>query len=124
LEPRLGETISHELRKQVQRDGTFRLNTKGEGDVVVSTTITAYNRQGVTFRATDTLTPRDYRIYILAHVTAFDRVSGKNIVDRDFRGHTTVRVGSDQSSAERQALPLLAEGLARNIASAIVDGEW
>jgi hypothetical protein len=112
------------LRKQIQRDGTYRLNTKGDGDVVVSTTITSYSRDGVTFRPRDTLTVQDYRIHIVAHVTAYDRVSGKNIVNRDFRGRTEVRVGSDQSSAERQALPLLAEDLARNITSAIVDGEW
>ena len=35
FEPRLAEALNHQLRKQVQRDGTYRLNTRGEGDVVV-----------------------------------------------------------------------------------------
>jgi hypothetical protein len=61
---------------------------------------------------------------MFAHVTAYDRITGKNVVDRDFIGHTTVRIGSDQASSERQALPLLTEDLARNITSALVDGEW
>lgn len=124
MEPRLAEALNQQLRKQIQRDGTYHLNTKGEGDVTVSTTIVRYNRVGVTFQSSDTLTVRDYRIQLFAHVTAYDRVSGKTIVDRDFVGHTTVRVGSDQASSERQALPLLAEDLARNITSALVDGEW
>jgi hypothetical protein len=124
MEPRLAEALNHQLRKQIQRDGTYHLNTKGEGDVTVSTTIVRYNRIGETFQSRDTLTVRDYRIQLFAHVTAYDRVSGKTIVDRDFIGHTTVRVGSDQASSERQALPLLTEDLARNITSALVDGEW
>lgn len=124
MEPRLAEALNQQLRKQIQRDGTYHLNTKGDGDVTVITTILRYNRIGETFQARDTLTVRDYRVQLFAHVTAYDRVSGKNIVDRDFVGHTTVRIGSDQASSERQALPLLTEDLARNITAAIVDGEW
>ncbi len=124
LEPRVSDAFSHALRKQIQRDGTFRLRTSGEGDVVVTTTIRRYHRQGLTFQRGDTLTVRDYNIQLFAHVRAFDRVTGRNIVNREFQGRTTVRVGNDQASAERQALPLLAEELAHNVASAIADGEW
>jgi hypothetical protein len=124
LEPRVSDAFSHALRKQIQRDGTFRLRTSGEGDVVVTTTITRYHRQGLTFQRGDTLTVRDYNIQLFARVRAFDRVTGRNIVNREFHGRTTVRVGNDQSSAERQALPLLAEQLAHTVASAIADGEW
>lgn len=124
LEPRIGEALSHALRKQIQHDGTYRLDTRSDGDIVVSTTITGYDRQGLTFEPLDTLTVRDYGVRLHAHVVAFDRIAGKNVVDRDFNGHTTVRVGRDQASAERQALPLLAEDLARNITAALVDGAW
>ncbi len=124
FEPRLAVELNKQLRKQLQRDGTYRLETRGEGDVFVTTTILGYQRIGETFQPRDTLTVRDFRVVLTAHVTAYDRVSGKNLVDREFRGRTTVRLGSDQSSAERQALPLLAEDLARNITTALVDGEW
>src|SRR5687767_1010822 len=70
FEPRVAEALNHQLRKQVQRDGTYRLNTRGEGDVVVTATITKYNRIGETFQRRDTLTARDYRIQLFAHVTA------------------------------------------------------
>lgn len=124
FEPRVAEALNHQLRKQMQRDGTFRLNTRGEGDVVVTTTITKYQRIGETFQRRDTLTARDYRIQLYAHVTAYDRVSGKNLVNQEFVGRTTVRLGNDQASAERQALPLVTEDLARIITSALADGEW
>jgi len=123
-EPRIAEELNHQLRRQLQRDGTFRLATREDGDVVVNATITKYNRIGETFQRRDTLTARDYRIQLVAFVTAYDRVSGKNLVNREFVGRTLVRIGSDQASAERQALPLLTEDLARIITSAIADGEW
>ena len=124
IEPRIAEELNHQLRKQIQRDGTFRLETRGDGDVVVTTTITRYHRIGETFQPRDTLTVRDYRVQLTAVVTAYDRVTGKNLVNREFVGRTTVQLGGDQASAERQALPLLTEDLARNIASAIADGDW
>ena len=123
-EPRLGEELNHELRRQIQRDGTYRLATREDGDVVVTTTIMEYNRSGETFLKRDTLTARDYRIHLVALVTAYDRVTGKNIVNRKVTGRTLVRIGSDQAAAERQALPLLTEDLARVITSALADGEW
>ena len=123
-EPRIAEELNHQLRRQIQRDGTYRLATREDGDVVVNATVTKYNRIGETFQRRDTLTARDYRIQLVAFVTAYDRVSGKNLVHREFIGRTLVRIGSDQASAERQALPLLTEDLARIITSAIADGEW
>ena len=124
FEPRLAVELNQQLRKQLQRDGTYRLETRGEGDVIVTTTILSYVRIGESFQPRDTLTVRDYRVHLSARVTAYDRVTGKNIVDREFRGRTTVQPGGDQASAERQALPLLTEDLARNITAALVDGEW
>lgn len=124
FEPRVAEELNHQLRRQIQRDGTYRLSTREAGDVVVTTTILKYHRIGETYQPRDTLTVRDYRVQLVAMVTAYDKVSGKNIVNREFIGHTSVRIGSDEASAERQALPLLTEDLARNITAAIVDGEW
>ena len=42
----------------------------------------------------------------------------------DGTGATTVRVGSDLSSGERQAVPLIADELARRATALIVDGDW
>ena len=124
MEPRLAEQLNHQLRKQIQRDGTYKLRTRGDGDIVVTTTITRYHRIGETYQPRDTLTIRDYRIQLFAFVTAYDRVSGRNLVNREFVGRTWVRIGADEASAEREAVPLLTEDLARNITSALADGEW
>ncbi len=123
-EPRLTEAVTLSLRKQLQQDGTFKLDTQRTGDVVVSGSIIEYDRAQLSFQPRDNLTPRDYRVTIWAEVSARERTSGKTLLARRVRGHTTVRVGSDLVSAERQAIPLAAEDLARNITALLVDGEW
>ena len=50
--------------------------------------------------------------------------SGKVVFDREVTGRTTVRVGSDLPSAERQAVPVLAEDFARNATTLLAEGTW
>ena len=68
--------------------------------------------------------PRDYALGMTAKLTVRDRGTGKILFDREVSGRTTIRSGSDLASAERQAVPMLAEDLARNATSLIVDGNW
>ena len=46
------------------------------------------------------------------------------LLDKDIKGHTLVHIGDDLASAERQALPLLADDLAQNIAELLTEGAW
>jgi hypothetical protein len=124
IEPRLSDAVTSQLRKQLQQDGTYRLDTKGDADVVVSGSIVEYDRSGLSFQPRDVITPREYRIVLSALVTARERSTGRVLLSRRVSGHTNVRVGDDLTSAERQAVPLLAEDLARNITSVLVDSDW
>jgi hypothetical protein len=124
LEPRLADAVSFQLRKQLQRDGTYELNTHDSGDIILSGVITRYQRHELSFARDDILTVRDYRLTLTAQVTARERSSGKVILDRAVTGYTLIRVGSDLTSTERQALPLLAADLAKNVTSLLVDGTW
>ena len=123
-QPRLSEYVTMSLRKQLQQDGTFTLDTHKDGDIIVEGTIFYYDRSYLSFQPEDILTPRDYQVVLRAHVTARERRSGKTLLNRDVSGRTTVRVGTDLTSAERQAAPLLAEDLGRNMTALLVDGEW
>src|SRR5258707_744808 len=44
LEPRLGDAVTSEMRKELQRDGTYKLATHNDGDIIVSGVITHYTR--------------------------------------------------------------------------------
>ena len=124
LEPRLSDALALQLRKQLQRDGTYRLASHDDGDVIVTGTIVRYDRLELSFQPSDVLTVRDYRLRMTAHVTARERASGKMLLDQPVTGTTLVRVGNDFASSERQALPLLADDLARNVTALLVDGTW
>jgi hypothetical protein len=124
MEPRLGVAVNHALRKELQRDGTFRLNTHGDGDILVNVEIVRYHRRGIAFQSKDTITAEDYELTMDAKVVATERRSGREILNKEVRGRTTIRVGSDLVSVERQALPLLADDLARHIRVLLSDGDW
>ena len=123
-EPRLVEAVSFAFRRQLQQDGTYKLDTQNEGDIVLTGAIVNYERKSLSFQSRDVLTPRDYRLTITAHITAKDRLTGKLLLDRQITGYSDIRIGPDLSSAERQALPLVAADLARNATALLVDGGW
>lgn len=122
--PRLAEEVNRSLRETLQRDGTYRLDTQGGGDVVLNGVIRRYERNGVTFLARDTLTTADYQLVLTVKVTATDRTTGKVILDRDVKGKVTIFSTRDLTSAERQALPLLAADFAQNATTMLTEGTW
>jgi len=124
LQPRLGDAVTQALRERLQVDDTYRLATSRPGDVVVSGVIRNYQREGLGYLNNDASTPQNYRVGATIHIVVRDRATGKLILERDVKGHTLVNVGSDFTSSERQAAPLLAADLAQNIAALITEGAW
>ena len=111
------------LRRQLQRDGTYSLSTRGGADIVLNTVLTRYERHELSLLPNDVLTVRDYRVSVTAQVSARETGSGKLLLDQTVTAYTLVRVGSDLTSSERQALPVLADGLAKNITALLGRGK-
>jgi len=124
LQPRLGDEVTAQLRKQLQQDATFHLASHDDGDIVVSGSVNGYYRQGVSLSPSDTLTVVDYRLQVRAQVTARERGSGKLILNQLVSGFTLIRVTTDLTSTERQAMPLLAADLAKNVTALLAEGNW
>jgi hypothetical protein len=124
MEPRLGDAVTSALRRNIQRDGTYEVATRDTADIVVTGVLKRYERHELSFVPKDVLTVRDYRVSVTAQVTARDTISGKTILDQETTGYTLVRVGTDLTSSERQAAPLLADDLAEKITALLVDGSW
>ena len=81
-------------------------------------------RTEVTLSSSDVLTVQDFRLTVTAQVTARERATGKVLIDQSVNGYTLIRVGSDLTSAERQAMPLLAQDLARRVTALLAEGKW
>lgn len=123
-EPRLLESVNQSIRAAIQRDGTFHLDTHGDGTIVISGEIIRFDRAPISFQPNDVLTVRDYDLSMTAHVIARERTTGRVVMEKNFNGRSTIRTGSDLSSAERQAIPLMAEDLATRIVEHLADGKW
>ncbi len=124
IEPRLVEAVAQALRRNLQQDGTYRLRSAGDADVIVNGVIIRYERVPISFQPTDVISVQDYEEKLIAKVTATERISGKVVLDREVTGRTIVSVGTDLASAERQAIPLLANDLARNATTYLTEGSW
>lgn len=124
LEPGLSDWVTDALRRRLQQDGTYRLDSRGEADVIVTGTIQRLDRTPIAFLPRDTLTPQQYHIRIVAHIVARERSTGRVLLDRQVSGRASLFTGADQSSQERQAIPLAADDLARTATSLIADGLW
>lgn len=124
FQPRLGDALTKAVRERIQTDGSFRLATRNPGDIVISGTISFYGRESLNFLSTDSVTPENYRVGLLAHVVIRDRASGKLLLEKNLKPHTLVHVSADLASAERQALPLIAEDFARDLVSLLSESAW
>ena len=124
MEPQLGDDVTNQVRKQLQRNGTYHLSSANDGDIIVSGVLVSYMRIPLAFQPTDALTVTDYSVRLIAQVTARERSSGKVLLNQTVSGTTLVIVGSDLTSAERQARPLLAADLAKNVTALLAEGSW
>lgn len=123
LEPRLGDAVTQALREHIQADGTYRLASGEPGDIVVTGDIIGYTRSGVSFLAADVYTAQSYNVIVTAHVIA-RKSDGTLLLDKNVNGQTLVQTGTDLEDAERQAMPVLAEDLSRNINELLTEGPW
>jgi hypothetical protein len=124
MEPRLAETVTAEVRREVQRDGTYKLASHDDGDIIFSGVILNYMRIPLAFQPSDALTVTDYSLKLIGQVTARERSTGKVLLSQRVTGSTLVIVGSNLASAERQARPLLANDFAKNATALLADPPW
>ena len=124
LEPRLAVAVNRALKRNLQQDGTFELETSGNADLLVTGELTDFLRGGVSYTPGDILTVQDYHLQLTAKIKVTDRVTGEVIMQREITGSSIVRAGNDLTASQRQAVPLIADQLARQATSLIVDGDW
>lgn len=123
FQPRLGDYLTTELRKDIQHDGTYQLATHGDADIVITGFVTHYLRHELNFGSNNVLLVQTYNVNVSAVVTARDVSAGTTKVWTN-TASTLVRVGSDLTSSERQAMPVLAGELAKHVTDSLVNGIW
>ena len=123
-EPRITEYMSTSMRRVLQQDGTFRLETSGSPDILVSGEIIRFDRVGLAYQQGDVLTPAQYTLILQCRISATDINTGKVFMSRMVQGSTYIQIGNDEYTNEREAIPILTDKLAHNAVSLLVDGAW
>jgi hypothetical protein len=122
LQPQIETRITNAILKRLQADGAARVAWEADADIVVRGVITKYERKVLRGQKDDSVVPREYRLRVEARVEARDRLTGNVVVPVTvLTGQADSFIGSDLQSAEQQALPLLAEDLARQVVSLLVE---
>ena len=122
LKPQLEAQVTNGIIKRLQSDGTLRVEPKESADIIVTGQILRYRRSTLRALRTEAATPREFRISIDAQVEARDRVTGKVVLQPTVvTGSADTFIGDDLQSAQEQALPLIADDLARQVVSLLVE---
>ncbi len=115
--PQLEAQVTNAIIKRLQEDGTLLVQNRATADAVLFGTITKYDRRAVRGAFTDSGVPREYRLSITAVVEVLDQRTGAHILKpTTLTGTSETFIGTDLQSADEQALPLIAEDIARQIA--------
>ena len=90
--------------------------------MVLKGSIVKYYREALRSLRTDTGVPREYEIIITVRVEATDRRTGETVLrSTEVEGKSDVFIGEDQQSAEEQALPLIADDIAKRVTGLLVE---
>lgn len=122
LRPQIEAQISNAIIQRLQEDGSLSVEPEPRADVVLKGSIIKYNREALRSLRTDTGVPREYEITITVRVEATDRRTGETVLKSTVvEGKSDVFIGEDQQSAEEQALPLIADDIAKRITGLLVE---
>ena len=121
LVPRIEVLVTSTVIKQFQQDGTFRIVNEDAADATLKAEIAAVSRSPARSVRGNVLSTTEFNLGLTVKYTLIGR-DGKVLAPGVVGGTTSFFVGTDVSTDERQALPLAAEQLARNLVSQLSEG--
>ena len=122
LRPQLEAQISNAVIRRLQEDGSLRIAAMDRADTVLHGAVIHYVRTTLRSLHSDTGIPREYEIAITVRVEARDRRTGEIVLkSTEVEGKSDVFIGENQQSGEEQALPLVADDIAKRVAGLLVE---
>ncbi|CAF0702355.1 conserved hypothetical protein [Candidatus Methylacidithermus pantelleriae] len=121
--PDLQVVVTNAIQRRFDTDGTLRTTDSDHADAELEVVVRRIYREALRPEVLDPLATAQYRVHIEAQATLINRRLGRKTLDHvNVDGATTYFTQKDMVEAERQALPLAAEDLAKNLVSLVVEG--
>jgi hypothetical protein len=121
LTPRIEVLVTGTVIKQMQQDGTFRIAHEDQADAVLKGEIVAVNRSPARSVRGNVLATTEFHLNLTVRYSLVGR-DGKPLTTAGASGNTSFFRSSDVATDERQALPLAAEELAKQLVSQLSEG--
>lgn len=122
LIPRTEVLVTGTVIKQFQQDGTFRIANEGDADATLKGEIVIVGRSPARSVRGNVLATTEFNLTLRVRYTLVGR-DGKTLAGpAEAAGSTSFFVGEDVSTDERQALPLAAEELSKQLVSQLSEG--
>lgn len=128
LLPRVEVLLANAVIKQLQQDGTYRIVRENEADAIFQGHLEQVVRRPARSVRGNVLLTREYLLTLRCTYEVTDRVTGAILDRRAALGQAaffvsgTDAIAADLTQDERQAIPIAAENLAKDIVSHLSEG--
>lgn len=121
LVPRVEALVTGTVIKQFQQDGTFRIVNEDQADAILKGEVTSVGRSPARSVRGNVLSTTEFNLSVTVKYSLVGR-DGKPLTAGGASGSTSFFVGPDVNTDERQALPLAAEEVAKQLVSQLSEG--
>ena len=122
LEPNVEGLLADTIVKEIQTDGTYKINYTDRADAIVYTTLEKVVRSPARAVRGNVLATSEYLFTTTISYEVIDRATGKQLMQGSVNGRTSFFVTADLQTDEIQALPLAFSDAAVKLASRLSEG--
>ena len=121
----LGDAVTRQILREIQREGTFKIASQGESAVEIQGILEKASSKVVAYSRATGARNREHSLSVSAKVSFIDKIGGKVVVnDRVYRAEAAFLAGDDIATGRRDARSRLAEELARRIVDDLTAIDW
>jgi len=127
LLPRIEAQTADAVAKQFQQDGTYRLDSSDQADVIVEGTIVSVDRLPMRIFASNVLQTSEFELTLRVKYRVIDRVTGAVLMEGNAVGVTPFfseadLVNSDLVTNQNMNYPIAAQRMAEHLVSKVAEG--
>jgi hypothetical protein len=127
LLPRIEAQTADAVAKQFQQDGTYRLESSDQADVIVEGTIVSVDRLPMRIFASNVLQTSEFELTLRVKYRVIDRVTGAVLMEGNAVGVTPFfseadLVNSDLVTNQNMNYPIAAQRMAEHLVSKVAEG--
>lgn len=121
----LGSVTTRQVLREFGREGTFRISSVGAAAVEIQGVIKSASLGTLAYDRRAGLRSSSHEFKMTAEVSVIDKKTGRVLVNnREYEARTTLSVGQDYDTAQRDASGRLADDLARQVVDDVLNLNW